>query len=252
MKVLITAGGTSEPIDQVRSITNHASGTLGIEIAKVFLQNDVKIDYVVTKSAKKPAANEHLKMHLVNSTQEVYDCLKQLLTTQKYSAVIHTMAISDFTTQASLSIEDLTTALNQAYQAKDQLQEEDLFTLFASMANPTASKISSKTKGLVLSLQPTPKIIQSIKFWQPTTVLFGFKLLANVTEEKLLQVARNSLEKNQADFVIANDLSEIDTQQHHAYLLDTTGKVIAQGYQKSEIAQMIFKQWQQIYQQKEE
>ena len=244
MKVLITAGGTSEPIDQVRSITNHASGTLGIEIAKVFLQNDVKIDYVVTKSAKKPAANEHLKMHLVNSTQEVYDCLEQLLTTQKYSAVIHTMAISDFTTQASLSIEDLTTALNQAYQAKDQLQEEDLFALFASMANPT--------KGLVLSLQPTPKIIQSIKFWQPTTVLFGFKLLANVTEEKLLQVARNSLEKNQADFVIANDLSEIDTQQHHAYLLDTTGKVIAQGYQKSEIAQMIFKQWQQIYQQKEE
>ncbi|BFQ95425.1 phosphopantothenate--cysteine ligase [Enterococcus cecorum] len=252
MKVLITAGGTSEPIDQVRSITNHASGALGIEIAKVFLQNDVKIDYVVTKSAKKPAANEHLKMHLVNSTQEVYDCLKQLLTTQKYSAVIHTMAISDFTTQASLSIEALTTALNQAYKAKDQLQEEDLLALFASMANPTASKISSKTKGLVLSLQPTPKIIQSIKHWQHTTVLFGFKLLANVTQENLLQVARNSLEKNQADFVIANDLSEVDTQQHHAYLLDTTGKVIAQGYQKSEIAQMIFKQWQQIYQQKEE
>ena len=239
MKVLITAGGTSEPIDQVRSITNHASGALGIEIAKVFLQNDVKIDYVVTKSAKKPAANEHLKMHLVNSTQEVYDCLEQLLTTKKYSAVIHTMAISDFTTQASLSIEALTTALNQAYKAKDQLQEEDLLALFASMANPTASKISSKTKGLVLSLQPTPKIIQSIKHWQHTTVL-------------LLQVARNSLEKNQADFVIANDLSEVDTQQHHAYLLDSTGKVIAQGYQKSEIAQMIFKQWQQIYQQKEE
>ena len=57
MKVLITAGGTSEPIDQVRSITNHASGTLGIEIAKVFLQNGVTIDYVVTKSAKKPAAD---------------------------------------------------------------------------------------------------------------------------------------------------------------------------------------------------
>ena len=37
MDVLVTAGGTSEPIDNVRSITNHSSGGLGKAIAESFL-----------------------------------------------------------------------------------------------------------------------------------------------------------------------------------------------------------------------
>ena len=33
MNILITAGGTSEKIDDVRHLTNHATGSLGREIA---------------------------------------------------------------------------------------------------------------------------------------------------------------------------------------------------------------------------
>ena len=33
LKIVITAGGTSEAIDQVRKITNSASGKLGMTIA---------------------------------------------------------------------------------------------------------------------------------------------------------------------------------------------------------------------------
>lgn len=36
MDVLVTAGGTSEPIDNVRSITNHSSGGLEKQLLKVF------------------------------------------------------------------------------------------------------------------------------------------------------------------------------------------------------------------------
>lgn len=36
MRVLITAGGTSEKIDNVRSITNHSTGRLGCLIAEKF------------------------------------------------------------------------------------------------------------------------------------------------------------------------------------------------------------------------
>ena len=37
MKILITSGGTTEKIDDVRGITNHSTGYLGKEIAELFL-----------------------------------------------------------------------------------------------------------------------------------------------------------------------------------------------------------------------
>lgn len=36
MKILITSGGTTEAIDSVRGITNHATGKLGKSIADLF------------------------------------------------------------------------------------------------------------------------------------------------------------------------------------------------------------------------
>ncbi|HBC90535.1 MAG TPA: phosphopantothenate--cysteine ligase, partial [Lactococcus sp.] len=39
MKILITAGGTTEPIDTVRGITNFATGSLGKFTAEEFLEH---------------------------------------------------------------------------------------------------------------------------------------------------------------------------------------------------------------------
>ena len=56
MNIVITAGGLSEYIDNVRKITNSSTGKLGLVIANTFLSND-NIDliyYVCSKSALKP------------------------------------------------------------------------------------------------------------------------------------------------------------------------------------------------------
>ena len=39
MKIIITAGGTSEKIDDVRTITNSSTGRLGYAIGKAFAEN---------------------------------------------------------------------------------------------------------------------------------------------------------------------------------------------------------------------
>ena len=98
MKVLITAGGTSERIDQVRSITNHSTGRLGQAIAEAFLVHEtVTIDYVTTRSALKPTASKLLTIHLIDSTQDLLDTLERLMQDNTYHAIIHSMAVSDFT-----------------------------------------------------------------------------------------------------------------------------------------------------------
>lgn len=41
MKILITAGGTTEKIDQVRAITNHSTGRLGQALADYLAANPI-------------------------------------------------------------------------------------------------------------------------------------------------------------------------------------------------------------------
>ena len=54
--ILITSGGTSEPIDRIRSITNTSTGTLGSLIAKAFSAADSteNIYYIHGKNAILP------------------------------------------------------------------------------------------------------------------------------------------------------------------------------------------------------
>ena len=67
---------------------------------------------------------------------------------------------------------------------------------------------------------------------------FGFKLLVNVTKEELLKTARASLIKNQAEIIVANDLTKISNQEHRAYLI---GKdTVIQAQSKEEIAQLLY------------
>ena len=68
--------------------------------------------------------------------------------------------------------------------------------------------------------------------------MIGFKLLVDVSKEKLLETARASLKKNQADIIVANDLSEITEQGHEAYLVGNDK--VTQAHSKLEIAQLLY------------
>ena len=60
---------------------------------------------------------------------------------------------------------------------------------------------------------------------QPQTVLVGFKLLVNVSQEELVQVAQAALVKNRCDFVLANDLMNVHETEHEGLLINETGIV---------------------------
>ncbi|MGM0148349.1 phosphopantothenate--cysteine ligase [Enterococcus sp. AZ162] len=236
MKVLITAGGTSERIDQVRSITNHSTGRLGQAIAEVFLAHEtVRIDYVTTHSAVKPTASEHLKIHLIESTQDLLTTLERLMQENTYDAIIHSMAVSDFTPAFSLSEQQFAERLS-----KEALTPDSLPSWFAETERTASkeAKISSDTDYLFLTLKKTPKIIRSLRQWQPNAVIVGFKLLVDVSKEHLLEVAKNSLITNQTDYILANDLTQVSETQHHGYLLSKNGEVI-EADTKQEIAKCI-------------
>ena len=228
MKILITAGGTSEKIDQVRSITNHSTGRLGKTIAETFVHSSsARIDYVTTANAVKPETHEKITLHLIESTLELFTVLKELLKNNTYDAIIHSMAVSDFTPAFSLSEEQLATSITKEPLSPDTLSEWFM----------TQEKVPH-TEHLVIVLKKTPKIISYLREWQPTAKIIGFKLLVDVSKEQLLAVAQESILKNRTDYILANDLTEITAQSHHGYLLSANGEV-KEAQTKQEIAELI-------------
>lgn len=220
MKLLITSGGTSEAIDQVRAITNHASGNLGKIIAEQALRIGHEVTLVTTKQAIKPEPQKNLTIIEITNVESLQSTLEPLVKT--HHALIHSMAVSDYTPVYMTGL--------------DEVQATEDITSLLDKKN-AESKISSKDDYQVLFLKKTPKVISYVKQWNPTIQLIGFKLLVDVSKEELFAVARQSIERNGADYILANDLTDIKGNQHIAYLVDKTSEVQAQT--KEEIARLI-------------
>ncbi|SUO89761.1 phosphopantothenate--cysteine ligase [Streptococcus uberis] len=222
MKILITSGGTTEQIDSVRGITNHSTGKLGKEMAEHFLKAGHQVSLVTTKAAVKPKASEQLSIYHITNVASLIQTLKPLV--ENHDVLIHCMAVSDYT---PVYMTDL-----------DEVKETtDIETLLKKSNQET--KISSSSDVQVLFLKKTPKVISMVKEWNPNIQLIGFKLLVDVTEDQLISVAKDSLTKNKADYIVANDLATISADIHKA-LLVSKDEVLSLAT-KSEIAETLLK-----------
>lgn len=239
MNVVITAGGTSEKIDNVRKITNSSSGKLGRIIANTFLKSDLELDtifYVCSKQSLKPN-HKKVKIILIESAADLLDAVSTILTTYQIDVFIHAMAVSDYT------VDYVTTASLLYNGRKHFLQDESSFKEFINNNHYILNreeKISSQEEDLMIKLKPTQKVISRIKTLSPKTVLVGFKLLNSVTKEELIDAGYNLLEKNNCNLVIANDLKQINEKEHKAFFIDKNKKIIEVNT-KIEIAKRLVK-----------
>ena len=220
MKILVTSGGTSEKIDRVRSITNHSSGKLGKIITETFLKAGHEVCLITTLQAVKPVRHPNLTIIEIKNTADLMQVMKDKVT--DFQVLIHSMAVSDYT---------------PVYMAGfDEIEASQDLTEFLDKKNQE-TKISSKEDVQVLFLKKNPKIISLVKEWNASIHLIGFKLLVDVSREYLIQIARESLEKNKADIIVANDLTQINAEQHIAYLVEKANFQTAMS--KQEIADLL-------------
>ena len=220
MHILITSGGTSEAIDSVRSITNHSTGSLGKILTEAALAKGHQVTLITTPTALKPDPHPHLLLLLIENVEELLTEMQKEV--PHHQALIHAMAVSDYTPVYMTGLEEVEKA-------------QDLHS-FIHCENQEA-KISSREEYQVLFLKKNPKIISFVKEWNPAIQLIGFKLLVDVSSEELIQVAHESLVKNHASMIVANDLTKIQKGQHQAYLV--TDNQVLEASTKTEIAEAI-------------
>ena len=248
MKIIVTAGPTNERIDAVMKITNMSTGSLGSTIVDTLLEeheNEIeKIYYISTILAKKPIINEKIELIEIDSTEELIHELESIFSKDKIDVIIHSSAVGDYKGKYVIRGEDLVEEiLNYIKEAsKEQLTADNLIKILESPKNVCndETKISSYEPHLMTMLTLTPKVISRIKQMAPNVKLIGFKLLEGVTKEHLYEVAHNLLVKNNADYIVANDLSKISNGKHWGMLINKDG-IICECETKKEIAKAISK-----------
>lgn len=246
-KIIITSGPTNERIDSVMKITNMSTGALGCVFAETFLEEKEeeieKIFFISTKMSYKPRVKSpKIETVIVESTQDLIDALKKILNENKIDIMIHSAAVGDYTGKYSIRAEDLVDEIWDTMQSipAKEITKKKLMTIFE---NPRAiadssGKMSSYEPHLMTMLTLTPKVIGMIKKIAPDVKLVGFKLLDGVSKEELLKVATNLLEKNNADYIVANDLSKIGGGKHWAMIVSKNG-VVCECQTKKDIAMAI-------------
>ena len=225
MKIVITAGGTSERIDDVRTITNSSTGRLGYAIGRAFMEthaDSIETLYYLHGSRAAYIEGDNVTPVKIDGVMDLKSALEKLLTQEKIDAVIHAMAVSDYMVNRVTTLEGIRNI--------EGSEDNEI----------SGNKISSDIDDLVIHMKRSPKVINIIKKLSPGTALIGFKLLSGVPHDELIDVGYRLLEKNSCDFVLANDLREIGPDFHRGYLIhrDKTYDIMETN---EEIAQMIVK-----------
>ena len=215
INIVITSGGTSEKIDNVRKITNSSSGKLGCLIAEELInkENDKieKINYFCSKSAMKPVSDK-IEVIQIENTLDLKNAVENLLTKKSIHYFIHSMAVSDYMVEYVTTLDRIAKTIENS--------SLDVYSTLLNFDNYiTDNKFSSYEENLVIKLKQTPKIISIIKDISPKTFLVGFKLLDNVSSDELINTAIKLKDKNKCDLVVANDLSNIRNNNHIAYII---------------------------------
>ena len=170
MKILITAGSTWVKVDQIRILTNRFTGKTGLFIAKSLKQKGHSVTLLVNNHCL--GKIQGLKVVSFRYFDELKDELAKLLKSNRYDAIVHMAAVSDYKT-------------SKAYKGK----------------------IASGKKTFGLQLIPTEKLVKKIRAKAKRSLLIQFKL--EPKRKGIIDDAYQSLRENKSDFVVANALEDL-------------------------------------------
>lgn len=206
MNVLVTAGNTQAPIDQVRCITNTFSGRTGTRLAVEAYRRGGR----VTLLTSRPEAVQELgvsglepsrwRVHPYRTFDELQEAMRLEVASGVYDVILHSAAVSDYLTAGVFIVGpgarfDPEKAV---WESDGEVRLEDVWK----------GKVKGSHPELWVRLVPAPKLVDQVRRpWNFGGVLVKFKLEVDVGEVELLRIAEVSREHSGADLMVANTLS---------------------------------------------
>ena len=243
VNILITSGGTSEQIDDVRKITNSSTGSLGASIADAFKEKckDSNILYLCAESAIRPKS-EDINIETITGVLSLRNAVEKACEKTCFDIIIHCMAVSDYmvrsVTDSDFMAESILENMSYTMCGDSSSPKEAIMDGIENVPTMIENKISSNKDNLIVVMEKSPKVISMLRGLAKDAVIVGFKLLSEVEESDLINVGYMLLQKNDCDFVLANDLHTVKAGAHKGILIDRD-KNTTSAIGKREIAEML-------------
>jgi phosphopantothenoylcysteine synthetase/decarboxylase len=164
MRIVVTGGPGSEPIDEVRYITNQSTGELSVKLARRFAEAGHRVELFLGRGAIWRLESAKY----FQTTDELRRLLSDLTDRNCVDAVFHAAALSDF------GVEEI----------------------IVDGVRTKAAKISSNAESIQLLLRPRPKLIRQLRELFPSAYIVGWKFeldgnAADIIQEGVRQIATN-------------------------------------------------------------
>ena len=206
-KVLITAGGTKERIDPVRYISNDSSGKMGYALAEDAAQKGAEV-ILISATTALPVPNG-VKIEHVESAREMQEEVLNYFPAMDIAIMV--AAVSD-------------------YRVKEPATQK--------------MKKTDDENEITLTLVKNPDILKQLgNLKKENQTVIGFA----AETHQVMEFARQKLDKKNADFIIANDVSDqsigFGSDMHQVTILSKNGEeILLPKVSKNLLAKEIWKQ----------
>ncbi len=197
-RVLVIAGSTVEPIDDIRIVSNRSSGATGVALAEAAFEHGADVELWMGRH--EVAVPGWLPTKTFDATAD----LAAMVGPIEADVTLVPAAIADFSPKKR------------------------------------KGKIPSREGALVLDLEPTPKVLASIRK-ATKGALVGFKAEAGVSAAELKAKAMALLKETDLDLVVANDVSEVQRDATTITIFDRKGKSVTFAGSKSLAAEQVWR-----------
>jgi phosphopantothenoylcysteine decarboxylase/phosphopantothenate--cysteine ligase len=175
VRVLVTAGGTREPIDSVRFLGNSSSGRMGLALAEAARERGAHVTLVAANVAL--ASNAEIVRRDVATAAELETVCREEFAS--CDVLLMAAAVADFRPVAPRA---------------DKIKKSELG--------------DSAQAGISLELEPTTDVLATLAAdRRPGQTLVGF---AAEHGERAVELARGKLEQKGVDAIVVNDISRSD------------------------------------------
>lgn len=167
-RLVVTAGGTREPVDPVRFIGNRSSGKMGIAIARAAAAAGARVDLIVGQVTADLPFNPQIQVTKVETTEQMLAAVATAFKTA--DGLVMAAAVADFRPAAV-----------DHHKIKKDAQG-----------------------GVQLNLVKTPDILQTMGEKKGDRLVVGFA----AESDHLVENAAGELVKKHADLIVANDITK--------------------------------------------
>ncbi len=176
---IVTTGPASSLIDDVRRITNFATGEIGALLAEALLAHGFEVILFRGLGATQTTAPAAAQVHEFTTNHELTAALGQLADTrgEEVRAFFHAAALADYSVA---SVRGPDGALNHE------------------------RKIPGDLPQLQLILEPAAKVLPRLRAWFPRAAITAWKYELESTREEAVASARQQLTQKRTDLTVLN------------------------------------------------